>query len=85
VFTSNERPSDLHLQYLPEPVLDARCHDLYMIGIGGQSPDPAVSRVYEAFDQNYDLAYLQALNLWENIDAKLATVAGGCDALYPWW
>jgi len=62
---------ELALQHLPDYLLRARCDDL----VAGTMP--AQSRVFEIFSLNYTLAQLQALNLWQRIDAKIATL-GGC-------
>jgi hypothetical protein len=62
---------ELALQYLPDYLLRARCDDL------AAGTAPGQSRVFDIFSLDYTLAQLQALNLWQNIDAKIALL-GGC-------
>ena len=70
----SRRVADLHLQYLPQVLLDLHCDDLE------DGKDHAGSQVYGwVFSTTYTVEEMEAMGLWTGLDAKLAAM-GGCDA-----
>ena len=65
---------ELALQYLPNYVLKRHCNDL------AAGRNHANSQVAEIFDRNYTIAQLEALDLWNRMDDKIADL-GGCAAI----
>jgi hypothetical protein len=65
---------ELALIYLPVSLLKVHCEDLE----AGRSHSE--SHIFNVFDRWYTVAELEALQLWERIDQKIA-VLGGCDNL----
>ncbi len=70
------RTRELAIEYLPRLLLKQRCKDI----LDGRSH--ANSHVYRwtAFDRNYSVEELEAVNLWKRMDAKIARI-GGCATL----
>jgi hypothetical protein len=68
----SRRPVDLALYHLPYYLLAIHCADLFNLR------GPAESLVYnDYFKFFYTLEQLEAMNLWERLDAKLTSL-GGC-------
>ena len=65
---------ELALVHLPTAVLTRHCADL---ADGG---DHDSSRVYEVFYRHYSVSALEAANLWQRLDDKIASL-GGCDSI----
>lgn len=68
------RTDELAVEYLPHELLRYHCEDQ------AQGNPPANSRVLDALDQTFTLQELQSRNLWQRMDAKLASM-GGCDQI----
>lgn len=66
------RVYELALQYLPDRLLQIHCGDI-AAGRGHADSD-----VLSTFSRWYSLADLEAMNLWDRLDAKIASF-GGCD------
>jgi hypothetical protein len=67
------RTRELAIKYLPDELLRNRCADI------AANKSHADSDVFDSLKLNFTVAQLEALNLWDQIDAKLANL-GGCAA-----
>jgi hypothetical protein len=66
------RTRELAIEHLPDYLLHKRCSDLSQ-----GNPHPS-SLVFESFERNYTVAELEAADLWDRMDAKIAGF-GGCE------
>lgn len=62
---------ELALVYLTPYLLRLHCNDL------AAGRDHAASTLAQAFSQWYTVSQLESMNLWQNIEAKIASL-GGC-------
>jgi len=65
---------ELILVYLPDKLLEKRCEDI------SNGLDHESSQLYEYFRRFYSVEELVAMNLWEQLDDKIASF-GGCENL----
>lgn len=65
------RTRELAVQYLPNYLLHQRCSDI------ANNKTHAGGEVYATLSRNYTVAQLEALRLWDRLDAKIASF-GGC-------
>ncbi|MDH5549259.1 MAG: carboxypeptidase-like regulatory domain-containing protein, partial [Gemmatimonadota bacterium] len=72
------RVSENAVAYLPDYLLYLRCEDINT----GRSPGE--SGILESLGRHFQLAELEAANLWPRTDAKIATL-GGCPSICPTW
>jgi hypothetical protein len=73
----SRRPVENAVTYLPDYLMFLRCDDIS----AGRSN--AEARVFtESLSKYYELADLQAANLWQRLDAKIQSL-GGCTAIRP--
>lgn len=68
------RPKDLAIVYLPNRLLHRYCLDLL------KGKNHAEGKVFELFSPVYTVAQLEAKNLWDRMDAKIAGF-GGCERI----
>ena len=62
---------ELALEFLPMYLLEIHCRDK------AANRSHADSSVFETFNRNYTVAQLEAMNLWQRLDDKVASL-GGC-------
>jgi hypothetical protein len=65
------RPRELAIVHLPNYILHKHCGDV------AANRSHADSDVFEVFERNYTVAQFEAEQLWERMDAKIASF-GGC-------
>jgi hypothetical protein len=64
----------LALEFLPLYILKKHCEDK------AANKNHADSSVFEIFKKNYTVNQLEAMNLWQRMDAKISAL-GGCNAI----
>lgn len=65
------QPRELALEFLPNYLLELHCRDK------ASNKSHANSEVFQTFSRNYTVSQLEAQNLWQRLDDKVASL-GGC-------